>query len=286
MNEKLQYAEMLDLPDTTCTVTVKPPKRSLFPKRKRQPKEVKEELLKMVNEKASEEEKQEVIAEEVVTENAETPEKAKRESLFNIFKKKEKVKECGESEDCENATSVVREKRKERKPFKVSIIGVELAVIALLIGTITVTGALIPNSGVKVFLESVFGGKEQASAIDDRGYADFKASLPVSGSDIVLKDGVMTLKGTESVYTPCDGKITALNKTEDGKYDMEITHGENFITVFTGMDYAYFALGDKVCATIPVGRVSGGTATVCFKGGDGAIITDYTLSDSAVIWAV
>ena len=48
MNEKLQYAEMLDLPESTSTVTFKKPAKPLFVRKRKPAKEVKEELLKNI----------------------------------------------------------------------------------------------------------------------------------------------------------------------------------------------------------------------------------------------
>ena len=52
MNEKLQYASMLEIPVSTCTVSVKEQKKKgLFKKKKQQNTEsVKEELIEKVNE--------------------------------------------------------------------------------------------------------------------------------------------------------------------------------------------------------------------------------------------
>ena len=50
MNEKLQYASMLEIPVSTCNVSVKPAKKRLFSKKKKvNHEQVKEQLVKKVN---------------------------------------------------------------------------------------------------------------------------------------------------------------------------------------------------------------------------------------------
>ena len=58
-----------------------------------------------------------------------------------------------------------------------------------------------------------------------------------------------------------------------------------FSTTLSGLSYAYLGLGDKVYGNIPVGYVKEGGFTACFNS-ENAVITDYTLEDNAVLWAV
>ncbi len=176
-----------------------------------------------------------------------------------------------------------------RGKFKVSVIGVQLVAIGILVATIFLTNALVPNSGLNVFFRSVFGGGATTvtAKVDDRTYADFKPVIPVASTEgLSVKDGVMTLSLSGSVYSPCDGKVSSLTFNEEtGKYDLTITHSENFKTVFSGIDYAYTEVGGAVFSNIPVGYIKEG-ATMCFCGENGKVITDYTLKDNAVQWAV
>ena len=67
---------------------------------------------------------------------------------------------------------------------------------------------------------------------------------------------------------------------------MEIKVSDNFVSVFSGLKYAYAEVGDKVYGNIPVGYVGEEELRMCFKSGDGTVITDYTVEDGAVLWAV
>ena len=93
----------------------------------------------------------------------------------------------------------------------------------------------------------------------------------------------ITQKG--SLYAPCDGEILSVVKMEDGKFSMEIKHNENFKTVLKGIDHAYFTVGDKVYSTIPVGYTDGKDTVMCFYSGD-SMISDYTIENGEVVWAV
>jgi hypothetical protein len=267
MNDKLQYATMLEIPVSTCNVTFKPVKKKKFFKKKKIDHElVKKELLDKIN-----------------FEQEQLPATAQEEFVQNEFEQQELDIQTDLALQ-EDSVSVQTLCEKPKKPFKISFIGVQLAIIGALILTIFLTNAVYPQSGVNVFLRNVFG-TQSLNQTDDRIYADFSPVINLSGQTPVIADGVMSFSGECSIYAPCDGKITALTKTENGKFNIEITHSENFKSVLTGIDFAYAGLYDKVYHTIPVGYVTAG-ATMCFKGVDDAVISDYQIIDDTVVWAV
>lgn len=271
MNEKLQYATMLEIPVSTCNVTFKPAKKKRFFKKKKVDHEaLKKELLNKIN----------------------TEQVQEQEPLTQIDQHEKDIQGLNEEvvldqtpQSEEQTVSVHKKERKKiKKPFKVSVIGVQMTIIGILIATIFLTNAIYPDSGVNVFLRSVFG--TESTYTDQRIYADFAPVINLSdGETPVVSDGVMTFSGEGAVYSPCDGKITAINKTEDGKFTMEITHSENFKSLLTGIDFAYAGINDTVYHNIPVGYVTAG-ATMCFKGVDGAVISDYQIVENTVVWAV
>jgi hypothetical protein len=79
--------------------------------------------------------------------------------------------------------------------------------------------------------------------------------------------------------------VTSLTLDENGKYAMEVAHSNNFKTLLNGLDLAYFKVGDTVKNNIPVGYVLGENATICFYNGD-SVITDFTIDQNSVVWAV
>ena len=87
------------------------------------------------------------------------------------------------------------------------------------------------------------------------------------------------------VYAPADGTVASVVKEENGTYTVNIAHSAVFSSTLSGLSYAYLGAGDKVYGNIPVGYVTDGGFTACFNS-ENAVITDYTLKDNAVLWAV
>lgn len=271
MNEKLQYASMLEIPVNTCNVTLKEGKKRKNGKKKsKSPEAVKEELLNKINS-----EQQPLVMDS----NATAQEDYSLEQDFAST-----VEECLDS-NVQEVASTVKEKPKSR--FKFSIITAQFAIIGVLVATIFLTSAFYADSGINVFFKSVFGSNQVETVVDERTHQDFQPVVAVGEmTEVVVDGGVMTFSGQGSVYAPCDGKISSVTRDGNGKYIFEITHSENFKSVISGLDYAYAGLDDIVYANIPVGYVNADGATMCFMGADGVVIADYQLVDGSVVWAV
>ncbi len=257
MNDKLQYATMLEIPVNTVSVTFKPQKKRRKAK-KINHDQVKKEVVEKVNAKMEEQE----------------------ETAVSLFDQQEE-----QNETTEIFTEPVNEQVTEKKKFKVSVIGVQLVIIGLLVATIFLTNAVYTDSGINVFLRGVFGN-QNTTQVDARTYDEFAPVIALDdGANMQLEEGVITLSGKGSVYASCDGKVTQVTKGEDGKYTIEITHSENFKSVLGGLDFAYAGLNDSVYHNIPVGYCSA-QATMCFTTSDGSVISDYQIIDNSVVWAV
>ena len=281
MNEKLQYATMLEIPVNTCNVTFKQGKRRKAKKRRKQNlEEVKEQLLTKINDQELVEQvepndisEQALLQDETLILNQTENETNELENLVS------------EEQNATELTAQVHtaEKPKKRYRFKFSVIGAQLVVIGVLIAAIFLTNAFYADSGINVFLRSVFGSG-QTQVVDGREFDEFTPVIAMDG-EYTLENGVMTFVGECSVYSPCDGKISSIVKDENGKFTIEIMHSTNFKSVLSGIDYAYAGVDDIVYGNIPVGYVRSG-ATMCFTGGDGSVISNYQINDNTVIWAV
>jgi hypothetical protein len=258
MNEKLSYAEMLDIPSSTSVITYKAPKTRakfrLFPKKplKKDHEEVKKELVEKLNN-----ESEELLGKETL----------EQESLDNEREVKEEI----------NPTSVVRVKEKKKK--KPSVIAIQFAVIGLLLLAIFFTNALMQNSAINVFFGGVFGGAE---VNDSRVFSDF---TPLVNGGETFSNGVLSLTDKKSVYPPCDGKITSCVKEPDETFTVMVSHSDKFATLVSGLKYFYFGVGDSVYVNVPIG-FSGENSEMCFTDSDGAVITGWTLTENEVKWAV
>ena len=255
MNEKLQYATMLDIPVNTCSISVKPTKKR-NKKKKVNAEQVKEQLLSKIN-------------------------------------SQEKDCDCGlqqcdiqdvqgfeEQENSENQSSVSithGKARNKKTKLKFSAISLQLIIIGLLIATIFITNSIYPNSGLNVFMRGVFGTTTEE--VDAREYSEFS---PTITSDM---DGTITMSGEGSVYSSEQGVVSQLLKEEDGTFTVEIEHSEKFKSVYKGLQFVYAEVGQEVYQNIPFGYVSQ-QASMCFKGENDAIISNFQIQDGYVIWTV
>lgn len=279
MNEKLQYAEMLEIPVNTCNITYKhTAKKSRKKKKGEMPEQAKEMLIEKVNAEEPEEvfmQGEQPLDEGSQIENEQVVDEVQQETALET------------EQSQQNYVAVRRtDKVKKKRKFKFSIIGIEVVAIFALIATILITNALVPNSAINTIMNGTFGQGSTVTKVDERIYSQFSPILPVESTDgVIVERGVMSFTRGGSLYSPCDGKITGLVKDVDGSYTVEITHSQNFKTVFSGVDYAYCADGDKVYSNIPVGYITDG-ATMCFYDGSNGAITDYTIEQNAVKWEV
>lgn len=269
MNEKLQYAEMLEIPVNSCSIKYKPSKKK---KKFVASENAKEELIEKIN-----------TASEVSMQAEEEP--LMEQLLIPVTEEINELQE--EVLETEDYVKIRRTDKKEKKRFKLrfNLIGLEIIAIAVLLGTILLTNTFMPNSAINTFMKKVFGSSNVVQT-DTRVYSDFSPSLPIENADNISIDrGVMSFNGGGSLYSPCDGVVTGLVKDAEGSITIEITHSENFKTVFSGLDFAYCALNESVYSNVPVGYVTGDDGTMCFYDGFGESIKDFTLESGTLKWA-
>lgn len=268
MNEKLQYASMLDIPVNSCNITYAPvKKRKGKSKKAKQPEDVKKELLDKVN--GLQDGEAQTVEAAAMPEHSANGAACETETVVPV------------------ATDSRKKKRDKARGIKFTIVTAQFILIGALVATIFLTNAFYKNSGINTFMRSVFTSSRKTEEIksDNRTYGDFKPVISYGeGSAPVIENGVMTITGKGSVYTPYDGKVTKVTVDGAGKYSLEIAHSDNFKTVISGLDHAYAEINDQVFGNIPVGYAGESGIEMCFLGSDGAVITDYTLEGNAVVW--
>ena len=176
----------------------------------------------------------------------------------------------------------VREKRERR-----ILLGEFIAACALC-ATIFFTNIFLPGSAVNTFLRGLFQG-EEAEAADPRMYSDFTLSPLVNGTvgaDIAVSNtGVLSFTAEASIYPPADGTLLAVNGDAETGYTVEVGHSDSFSTVMSGLTNVYFAAGDEVKATIPVGYSAGeGEVRVMFYS-DGSLLNNCTVTEDGLAWS-
>lgn len=234
MNEKLQYASMLEIPVNSCNVIYTKFKKNKQ-KRKESAEKIKQEVLDKVN--------------------------ASCEIIEKPIEQKEKVKR------------------------KIPVLTASMIIIGVLVAVIFLTNALYQESGLAVFFKNVFGSTQSAN-IEEKDYSDYSPALALANASVNLNEGLATLTGSGSVYSPTDGVVSKVEKMENGKYTIEIMHGNAFSSVLRGLDFAYSLVGDTVYGNIPVGYLKGGEMSMCFCKNDGSMIVDYQIVDGTILWVV
>lgn len=268
MNEKLSYASMLEIPVNTSSVTYKPLKRRLK-KKKPVTDTAKEELIQRINAETTEAtETQPLVSPDYLLGEDNSPNAQETPSQ-------------GE-ENQTSSVNITSGKPKKKGLFKLSAITVQLIIIGVLIATIFITNSIYPNSGLNVFMRSVFG-IENATQVDDREYSEF--SPVFANENVTFAEGILTVHGEGSVYSSVDGEVDSITQEEDGSFTLQVSHSTNFFSIISGLEHVYVSEGGKVYSTIPVGYVSD-SVQMCFTNANGGIISDFQVLDGVVIWAV
>lgn len=272
-NEQINYADMIEIPINTCTVTDMPSQKKRIRKKKPSAEEIKNAVIAQVNDNLS--------ATEIDKQNLKEDSDQVTDFLNSVIEKNEFSVQgdvLDEEKDCLKAKSALPKIRARAYTLKKKIIIGIVAVAILAVATIG-AGVLTDSLGLTAYFGEVFAPVKETV----KEYDDYQAGLPcLMPSAITVSDGVMSVTGKGSVYSSTDGTVSKVVFAE-GKYSLEITHGEDFRTVIEGLDYSYVAEGDGVYGKIPVGYSLGEGYTVCLYSADG-LITDYDISGGTVSW--
>lgn len=264
MNDGREYAEMLRTMASSCDVVVKPAKRA------RKKKDVKEEIVTKVNDEVAASEvkaadelpfKEEAFGEEEIIKR---PKKR-----FSFFGKKK--------------TETTEKPAEKKGRFKFDIVYAEGIAAFALVVAILLTNIFWENSGMNTFFKKAFSPAQVTT--DARSYNSFNAQSPSSSLDGKVEDGVMTFSGKGALYPVCDGKVSSVKQSDDGKYEITIAHSGSFKTVISGVDYSYCDENEEVFKYIPVCYLNGGEAKV-YMYNDDALVTNYVLENGSIIWSV
>ena len=227
MNEEIEYAEMLEIPVSTVSVTEK---RRKFRKNKG---DLKEKLISKVNDRAAGAEAYKAAytnadaaypayssdlsgaAESAASETAAGASFAAEgaaEPYYSAFS----TVTIGNDNRGENTENGAYEAGARKKGgFAGRFVAFEFAAACVLCATIFMTNVFLPKSGMNVFFRSLNQPKQEAPAA--KKYSDFTlrsvvndfAEVPLA----VSETGVLTFKGKCCVYPAVDGTISAVTRT-------------------------------------------------------------------------
>ena len=280
MNEELEYAEMLEIPVSTINVVRKKSRRA-------KNAGLKEKLITHVNRRvATEEELQADAPTPEVEEIEETPVVEDTQKGREI----ETVLLADEEEVDENGVpvSAANEKTSSKKERRAGLVlGVEFSLACALCGAIFLTNVFMPTSAINTFFRSL--GREETAKADTRAYSEFAISRVVSEyADTELNlspTGVLTFTDECCVYPAVEGVLASVTTLSDGRYEVKISHNDDFYSVLSGLDYVYYAEGDEVRSNIPLGYTRGEAEVAVTMFSDDLPITAYTLGENnALSW--
>lgn len=244
-----EYAEMIELPVSTCEMVVEPKRKRKF---------FKGRLIKTVNKKAETNLKKESLAANDA------------ESESNTLPEEIVVSGGGNG--------------KKRKSlgggFKFSLVTAEVIAIFALVVAILMTNIFWEDSGINTMIKSVFGESKQVST-DTRTAKEFAVNAPSATANVTVEEGVMTFGNSSAVYAPVGGKVVSITQT-DGAYTLTISHSDVFKTVISGAEAVYVADGDAVYANIPVAYAKAGTCVAMYN--DNALVKDYAIDNGKIVW--
>lgn len=254
-----KYLEMLEVPVQSCDVVIKP--------KRRKKKDIKEKVINMVNNDA-----------ENVVLDSEKQEKPKRRlpkftSFFTSKNKKQKQVKKAPTKKVENVSS----RSVKVKSSRFDIVSVQVVAIFVLIIGIILTNIFWENSGINVFLKSVFN---EESSVNTATYSSFSACAPSKSGDVVLSDGIMTVDGG-SVYAPCDGIVEKVT-LDNGLYTVTVRHSNSFTSVFSNLNYSYLEEGENVYSNIPIGFSKESSLVSLFS--NDALLTNYSIDGDYIVW--
>lgn len=254
MNNEIDYAEMLEIPVETVTVT----KRERKKPRHQAEGDLSEQLVAEVNGRM----------EEAETES-EAPAAEEPDPNF------------AESKQIER-TQKPKRKRSWAKGF---LIG-EVAAVCALCAVIFLTNIFMTDSAINTFVRGLVQGNTRAT--DSREYSDFKLTPVVSDSAdaalTVSDTGVLSFEAKCSVYAPASGTLAKVTGTQETGYTVEIKHSDSFSTVISGLDVVYLSEGAAVMNTIPLGYTDGeGAVNVMMYSGD-TLLNCYSAENNKLAW--
>ena len=307
MNEEIEYAEMLEIPVSTVSVTEK---RRKFRKNKG---DLKEKLISKVNDRAAGATAPQEGAEayKEAYKNADAAYPAYSSDFSGAAESVAPETEAGASfaaqgaaepyysafstvtigndnrgENTENGAYEAGARKKGG--FAGRFVAFEFAAACVLCATIFMTNVFLPKSGMNVFFRSLNQPKQEAPAA--KKYSDFTlrsvvndfAEVPLS----VSETGVLTFKGKCCVYPAVDGTISAVTQNENGTYDVKISHTDDFYGIISGLNAVYYETGSAVYANIPVGYTRGESDVQVTMYAGGEMLTGFAVDEeNCLVWA-
>ena len=261
MSEPIDYAEMLEIPVNTLNVTKKK-------SRKKRETDLKEQAVAAVNERA--EERADAFAQPPAADLPETGTAAEENFV-------------------DYGAGALLEEKPRKKFLDSRLLIAEFAAVLGLVALILLTNIFWEDSAINTFFAGLVDPQEEAvQTVDERDYSELTLGSVVSDGSVectVSDTGILSFTAECSVYAPYDGTVTNVSQGEDGLYTVEVGHTTSFSTVFSGLTYVYFAAGESVYSTIPLGYSDASSAVSVAMYDAGTLIQSYSVDeDNDIVW--
>jgi hypothetical protein len=263
LDNSIEYAKMIEVPVCTCEYSFKR-KKPFFKKK----------LLKAVNARLA---KKEV---DTIEEQTENNEHQNATADLNYTAEQEGLQEAKNSEESTLPVIYDKVKAKREKRFN-AVISAQVVAVFALISAIILTNLFWENSAMNTLFKSVF--QSEHGATTELEYDDFTLTLPIADvSGISIEAGAIAISGEYSLYPVCDGKVSKVDRAENGTFTVTLEHSESFSSVIEGLDMVYFAAGEEVTRHMPVGYVKNNAKVYLYNGE--SLLTDYATVENSIIF--
>ncbi len=261
-----EYAEMIEIPVSTCEMVN-------LPKRHKK-KNIRKRVIDKINKSLRSEEKKRAN------------EQVKAADALASAATGDLASAAGAENVPGGSVTIVGEKKKKgafkfKKKFSFDIISVQVVAIFVLVVAILITNIFWEDSGINNLIKSTFGQSTTTATKDTRDYTNFSAIAP-SKSEIEIEEGIMTVASMGAIYSPCDGVIEDI-KENNGKWTVTINHSDVFKTIIRNVDYAYFDIGETVYQAVPVCYSAGGGSEILMFNNN-SLLTNFTIVDGSIVW--
>lgn len=247
MNQELDYAEMLEIPVSTVTVTKK---KSIFKRRRAaapNADDIKERVVESVNER---------VGASVETEDLSDPPAEKKGFLKSI--------------------------RGDRAGMVLFGEAIAIGVIAV---AIFLTNVFMPHSAINSVISMFATPSEEQHEPAYSEFTLGNVVSVNSGAEVTVSpSGVLSFTAESSVYPICSGEVSKVYGGEDEGYMVEVSHTSTFTSVITGLSQVYAQQGTKVYYNLPVGYSDGTREVQVSMYDNGELLNCYDVSGAVPVW--
>ncbi len=242
--QDLDYAEMLEIPAGTVTVTKK---RSFFRRREQPREDLKERVVDSVNER---------VGAYVEGENlSDPPQKQSGKSIKFGRDRESTVLFCEMAAVCLIAMAI----------FLTNIFMPNSAINTFISSLVNPTKEVAEPQYNELTLSSVVGANSAADVV-------------------LADNGILSFTAEGAVYPVCDGTVASVTAAQNDTYVVKISHTSDFTSVITGLTNVYSGVGEKVCGNLPFAYSSGeNEVTVSLYSGE-ELLSGITLSGAVPVW--